>query len=87
MTSDGMAIGPRVFRTKFLISFCRFASPLSRFQDGEDDDVLSLDLVGLADDSSLGYGRVLLSRSLDLGIGDPVARHLQDIVGSAHAQM
>ena len=29
MTSDGMAIGPKVFRTKFLMSFCRFASPLN----------------------------------------------------------
>ena len=49
-------------------------------QDDEGDDALAGDVIGRADDSRLGDGRVRYECRLDLGGRDPVSGDVHDIV-------
>ena len=49
-------------------------------EDDEGEDRLTADVVLLADDRGFGDGLVIDQRRFDLSRGDPVARHVHDVV-------
>lgn len=87
ITSDGMAMGPRVFRTKFFMSFSSCVALYPGLEHCIDHDALSLDPVRLATTAAAATEGCFSAEASTLGIGDPVAGHLQDIVSLPKAQM
>ena len=67
-------------RSQLLLQLLGLLDP--RLQGGEDDYDLTFDLVRLTDDRRLCHGRMANRSGLDLGVAQPVAGDLQDVVNT-----